>query len=86
MFHGKVHKDFNVNILVFLFQIIVYSEFDMKREISSVNGGHRASIAGDIAQTDQRASSTKGNIKLGAIFNILSISNDHLFDYFKLKT
>ncbi|VDO28494.1 unnamed protein product [Onchocerca flexuosa] len=37
------------------------NDFDMKREISSVNGGHRASIVSDIAETEQRSSSVKDN-------------------------
>uniref|UniRef100_A0A0R3RRA0 EH domain-binding protein 1 n=1 Tax=Elaeophora elaphi TaxID=1147741 RepID=A0A0R3RRA0_9BILA len=37
------------------------NEFDTKKEISSVNGGHRASIAGDIAETEQRTSNAKDN-------------------------
>uniref|UniRef100_A0A8L7T2V3 BMA-EHBP-1, isoform a n=1 Tax=Brugia malayi TaxID=6279 RepID=A0A8L7T2V3_BRUMA len=36
------------------------NDFDTKREISSVNGGHRASIAGDTAETEQRTSNIKG--------------------------
>ncbi|CAG9540867.1 unnamed protein product [Cercopithifilaria johnstoni] len=35
------------------------NDFNMKREISSVDGGQRASIAGDIAETEQRTSSAK---------------------------
>ncbi|VDK87915.1 unnamed protein product, partial [Onchocerca ochengi] len=37
------------------------NDFDMKREISSVNGEHRASIVSDIAETEQRSSSVKDN-------------------------
>ncbi|VBB32936.1 unnamed protein product [Acanthocheilonema viteae] len=37
------------------------NEFDMKREISSINSGHRASIAGDVAETEQRTSNVKDN-------------------------
>lgn len=49
-----------MNVLIFSSQVIVYSDFDTKREVSSVNGGHRASIAGDVAETEQRTSSVKG--------------------------
>lgn len=47
--------------LIFWFKVTVYSEFDTKTEISNVNLRHRASIAGDITETEQRTSSAKGN-------------------------
>uniref|UniRef100_A0A915PRZ2 Calponin-homology (CH) domain-containing protein n=1 Tax=Setaria digitata TaxID=48799 RepID=A0A915PRZ2_9BILA len=37
------------------------SDFDAKREISSVNYGHRSSIAGNITETDQRGNSAVDN-------------------------
>uniref|UniRef100_A0A1I7VQR2 EH domain-binding protein 1 n=1 Tax=Loa loa TaxID=7209 RepID=A0A1I7VQR2_LOALO len=35
------------------------NHFGTKREISNINGGHRASIAGDTAETEQRTSNVK---------------------------
>uniref|UniRef100_A0A1I8EZT2 Calponin-homology (CH) domain-containing protein n=1 Tax=Wuchereria bancrofti TaxID=6293 RepID=A0A1I8EZT2_WUCBA len=46
------------------------NDFDTKREVSSVNGGHRASIASDTAETEQRAS----NIKDGTVVTSYSMN------------
>ncbi|KAM3718043.1 Ras guanyl-releasing protein [Dirofilaria immitis] len=37
------------------------NDFDTKRKVSSVSSGHRASIAGDIAEVKQRSSTIKDN-------------------------